>query len=112
LFHFLAAKSLKPISIDYTDDDLLFIRQYSLVCACHSGTINNFPPLPSFCPVKPCFYQDFVLEIPAEFQRIVKAGYYIWIGMMCSIDIFNTNGVKFTHDTIEINVKIFACSKT
>ena len=53
-----------------------------------------------------------MLEIPAEFQRIVKAGYYIWIGMMCSIDIFNTNGVKFTHDTIEINVKIFACSKT
>lgn len=41
--------------------------------------VNNFPPLPACCPVKPCFYQDFVLEIPAEFQRIVKAVYYTWI---------------------------------
>jgi len=49
---------------------------------CLVGTVNNFPPLPAFCPVKPCFYQDFELEIPAEFQRIVRTVYYTWIGML------------------------------
>ncbi|KAF6038603.1 CLK2 [Bugula neritina] len=40
---------------------------------------NNFPPLPSCCPCKPCFFQDFELEIPAEFSKYVKLGYYTWI---------------------------------
>lgn len=40
---------------------------------------NNWPPLPSFCPVKPCFYQDFAAEIPSGFQRTVKMLYYLWM---------------------------------
>ncbi|XP_067929053.1 secretory carrier-associated membrane protein 2-like [Watersipora subatra] len=40
---------------------------------------NNFPPLPACCPVKPCFYQDFELDIPPEFQRVAKIAYYTWI---------------------------------
>lgn len=55
------------------------------LCICQLVTVNNFPPLPACCPIKPCFYQDFVLDIPAEFQRIVKTVYYTWIGMMCDI---------------------------
>ncbi|XP_055518503.1 secretory carrier-associated membrane protein 2-like [Leucoraja erinacea] len=47
---------------------------------------NNWPPLPSFCPVKPCFYQDFAAEIPAGFQRTVKMLYYLW--MFHSITLF------------------------
>ncbi|ELU06724.1 hypothetical protein CAPTEDRAFT_179551 [Capitella teleta] len=40
---------------------------------------NNFPPLPHKCPVQPCFYQDFEMDIPLEFQKIVKIVYYMWI---------------------------------
>ncbi|KAI9581870.1 hypothetical protein GQX74_010187 [Glossina fuscipes] len=41
--------------------------------------LNNWPPLPdNFC-LKPCFYQDFSLEIPPEFQRLIKHLYYTWM---------------------------------
>ncbi|XP_064416644.1 secretory carrier-associated membrane protein 3 [Latimeria chalumnae] len=47
---------------------------------------NNWPPLPSFCPVKPCFYQDISVEIPQDSQKTVSTMYYLW--MFCGVTLF------------------------
>lgn len=39
---------------------------------------NNFPPLPGFIPLKPCFYQDFE-EIPEQHRVMCKRMYHLWI---------------------------------
>ncbi|KFO35423.1 Secretory carrier-associated membrane protein 1 [Fukomys damarensis] len=43
------------------------------------GRKNNWPPLPENFPVGPCFYQDFSVDIPVEFQKTVKLMYYLWM---------------------------------
>ncbi|KAM8960016.1 secretory carrier-associated membrane protein 1 isoform 2-T2 [Pelodytes ibericus] len=43
------------------------------------GRKNNWPPLPGTFPVGPCFYQDFSVDIPIEFQKTVKTMYYLWM---------------------------------
>lgn len=30
--------------------------------------------------MKPCFYQDIPVEIPADFQKTVTTMYYLWMG--------------------------------
>ncbi|XP_037766740.1 secretory carrier-associated membrane protein 2 isoform X1 [Chelonia mydas] len=40
---------------------------------------NNWPPFPKRCPIKPCFYQDFSADIPADHQRTCKMLYYLWM---------------------------------
>ncbi|XP_058165800.1 dual specificity protein kinase CLK2 [Dasypus novemcinctus] len=59
-------------------------RERELQHAALGGTAtrqNNWPPLPSFFPVQPCFFQDISMEIPQEFQKTVSTMYYLW---MCS----------------------------
>lgn len=66
---------------------------------------NNWPPLPSYCPMGPCFYQDINVEIPLEFQRVVRMLYYLWmfhvlmlvVNMLGGLAIFVTSasGVTF-----------------
>lgn len=40
---------------------------------------HNFPPLPSFLPCTPCFYQDINVEIEVTFQSIVRQAYKLWL---------------------------------
>uniref|UniRef100_A0A914BW09 Secretory carrier-associated membrane protein n=2 Tax=Acrobeloides nanus TaxID=290746 RepID=A0A914BW09_9BILA len=40
---------------------------------------HNWPPIPKFVPVEPCFYQDIDVEIPVQFQEIVRFVYYVYL---------------------------------
>ncbi|KAJ8000356.1 hypothetical protein DPEC_G00203970 [Dallia pectoralis] len=50
-----------------------------------TGRQNNWPPLPSFCPVGPCFFQDIDMEISQAFQRTVSIMYYYWMFTACTL---------------------------
>ncbi|XP_069480614.1 secretory carrier-associated membrane protein 2 [Ambystoma mexicanum] len=67
---------------------------------------NNWPPLPPKCPIKPCFYQDFAADIPADHQQTCKMLYYLWmlhavtlllnlLACLAWFIINSTNGVNF-----------------
>ncbi|XP_059425588.1 secretory carrier-associated membrane protein 4-like [Carassius carassius] len=40
---------------------------------------NNFPPLPKFFRIKPCFYQNVAEEIPQPHQQLVRRVYSLWM---------------------------------
>lgn len=44
-----------------------------------SERVNNFPPLPQFMRIKPCFYHNIEEEIPAPHQQLVRRVYTLWM---------------------------------
>ncbi|XP_064477376.1 secretory carrier-associated membrane protein 1-like [Ornithodoros turicata] len=54
-------------------------REEALRNSNYNVRANNWPPLPDKCCVAPCFYQDIGVDIPLEFQKIVRTMYYLWM---------------------------------
>ena len=48
---------------------------------------NNWPPLPAWFPIRPCFYHDISLEIPLDFQKSVRYLYYLWMSYVLCLFI-------------------------
>lgn len=48
---------------------------------------HNWPPIPSFLPIKPCFYQDIEVEIPVQFQRTVTLVYYVFLTYVLALTV-------------------------
>ncbi len=46
---------------------------------CPTDRANNFPPLPKFIRIKPCFYQNVDEEIPQPYQQLVRRVYNLWM---------------------------------
>lgn len=63
-------------------------REQQLASGNYTPRQNNWPPFPKWFPIGPCFYQDFSVDIPQEFQRIVKMIYYLWL-FYCFVLFFN-----------------------
>ncbi|CAG2112939.1 unnamed protein product, partial [Medioppia subpectinata] len=71
---------------------------------------NNWPPLPAFCPLTPCFYQDINVEIPVEFQRMVRHVYYLWMFYVGVLFVNLLGGLAAMIEDIEGGGGIFAFS--
>ncbi|XP_054710404.1 secretory carrier-associated membrane protein 1-like isoform X2 [Uloborus diversus] len=58
-------------------------KEEALRAGTYDARANNWPPLPKTFCVGPCFYQDISVDIPLEFQKLVKTMYYLWIYYAC-----------------------------
>ncbi|KAJ1346298.1 hypothetical protein KIN20_001056 [Parelaphostrongylus tenuis] len=48
---------------------------------------HNWPPLPKFIPIEPCFYQDIEVEIPVQFQKTVTLVYYVFLMYVLALSV-------------------------
>lgn len=58
---------------------LLWLKKMNNFPFCLTDRVNNFPPLPKFLRIKPCFYQNVDEEIPQPHCQLVRRVYNLWI---------------------------------
>lgn len=98
-----AAKQQADYDFDRREQELerrakdLERRETELKNTPHNIRQNNWPPIPGWCPwgLKPCFYQDITVDIPAEFQMIVKNLYYLWLAHAALLLLNMVVGILF-----------------
>lgn len=56
---------------------------------------NNFPPLPRFIPLKPCFYQDFETDIPDQHRTTTKRLYYLWMRQTAPLTSWRSSSLSW-----------------
>jgi len=81
---------LKQSEAEFQQDQKKIIRQ------------NNFPPLPDQCFVQPCFYQDFDIDIPLQYQKLVKTIYYTWIAYVALLILNMIGGAAYFGVTMHV----------
>lgn len=69
LLFFLSFSHMKNIQMGKSHGDIFFPV---------SERMNNFPPLPQFLKIKPCFYQNIEEEIPDSYQQLVQRIFMLW----------------------------------
>ncbi|XP_015599033.1 secretory carrier-associated membrane protein 5A [Cephus cinctus] len=70
-------------SIDRQEEEWKARRDEEMRNTPYYARRNNWPPLPEKCCFQPCFYQDIDVDIPADFQKIVRQLYYLWMFHGC-----------------------------
>lgn len=85
-------------------------REEELRNAPYNVRRNNWPPLPeNCCGFQPCFYQDINVEIPSEFQPVVRNLYYLWLFHACLMMVNILGGILllfFSQDFTTFSVGI------
>ena len=89
-----------------------FLYVFWCVCSCVELCLcvleNNFPPLPRFIPLRPCFYQDFN-EIPDQHRTMCKRLYYLWIcECTCGGNVCVDSRVAVLHVDLLLELKCVA----
>lgn len=84
----MAGECVSLSSLSSFPPNRCILNRPSAVCV-FAPAENNFPPLPRFIPLKPCFYQDFN-EIPDQRRTMCKRLYYLWIcEFTCTLNIYH-----------------------
>ncbi|CAL8081316.1 unnamed protein product [Calicophoron daubneyi] len=76
-----------------------------------SAPPHNWPPLPVWCPCKPCVRQDFEADIPLDCRWMAKMGYALWLAYSVIL-MFNLAGTLsyFVVDNSSVAGPLFGAS--
>ncbi|KAF7408445.1 secretory carrier-associated membrane protein 5B [Vespula maculifrons] len=89
--------TLSPSTDQRTDEEWKTRREEEMRNTSYFPRRNNWPPLPERYCFQPCFYQDIDVEIHADFQKIVRQLYYLWMfhGLVLFLNVIGGFALMF-----------------